>query len=98
MIEEGETISNVMDKTTSPTQIMIRVNPDLRKRIEDQIASGKYTSFADFGRAAIYEKLNREEYMLRFHECLLADLENPDTRRRFRKLLSEILVFDHQPD
>jgi len=80
------------------TQLMIRVTPDLKGRIEDLIRQGKYTTYADFCRTAVYEKLNREEYMARFHDNLMDDFENPETRQRFRKILAEMLAFDNRND
>lgn len=80
------------------TQLMVRVTPDLKGRIEDLIRAGKYTTYADFCRAAIYEKLNREEYMSKFHTSLMEDFENPETRQRFRKILAEMLSFENQID
>lgn len=80
------------------TQIMVRLTPDLKQRIHEQIKLGKFTTYSDFCRNAIYEKLNREEYMSRFHEMLIADFDNPATRQKFRKILSEMLAFSDVND
>jgi len=76
------------------TQIMVRVTPDIKKRIQDQVQQGKFTTYSDFCRTAMYEKLNREEYMSKFHEMLIADFDNPTTRAKFRKILAEMLSFE----
>ncbi len=62
------------------TPIMVRLSPNLKNRMKEQIEQGKFTTYADFCRSAIYEKLNGEEYIEKFHKMLIEDFDNPETR------------------
>lgn len=92
MADEERVRTENEDTRGVTTQTNVRLTPDEKKRIDELIQQGKFTTRSNFIRSAIYEKLNREEYMAKFHESLLEDFNNPETRARFRKILAEILT------
>lgn len=68
------------------TQIMVRVTPDLKARIKQQIDAGKFTTFADFARAAMIEKLIRIESGEASKISILDELDRPEVQLKLKTI------------
>jgi Arc/MetJ-type ribon-helix-helix transcriptional regulator len=75
MVDEAET-----------TQVMVRLTPDLKKKIKDQIDKGRFTTYADFMKSAAIEKLIRLESEDSYQIDILEVLDRPDVRQKLKEI------------
>lgn len=69
-----------------PTQIMVRVTPDLKSKIKALVDAGKYTTMADFMRSAAIEKLIRDQSGEAAKISILDELDKPEVQTKLKSL------------
>lgn len=87
-----QSVKNMVEDTPAEsTQILIRVTPNFKEKIQRLVDAGKYTTISDFARNSMVEKMIREEVEANMEINLLEQLDRPEVRKKIKDIWREFL-------